>query len=60
MEIVQALKEFGITGFDAVLLVAIAYLARFILARYDADIQAKSALAEALNALSENIKDMRK
>lgn len=60
MEIVTALREFGITGFDAVLLMAIAYLARFILARYDADIQAKSSLAEALNALSENIKGMRK
>ena len=60
MEIVTALKEFGITGFDAVLLIAIAYLARFILARYDADIQAKSSLAEALHALSENIRDMRK
>lgn len=60
MELVTALKEFGITGFDAVLLIAIAYLARFILARYDADINAKSALAEALNALSENIKGMRK
>lgn len=60
MELVTALKEFGITGFDAVLLIAIAYLARFILTRYDADISAKSALAEALNALSDNIKDLRK
>jgi len=60
MEIVTALKEFGVTGINAVLLIAIAYLARFILTRYDADITAKSALAEALNALSENIKDLRK
>ena len=60
MEIVTALKEFGVTGFDAVLLIAIAYLARFILARYDADISAKSALAEALNSLSDHIKDLRK
>lgn len=60
MELVQALKEFGITGMTAVLLAAIGYLARFILTRYDADITAKLALAEALNALSENIKDLRK
>lgn len=60
MELVTALKEFGITGMTAVLLIAIAYLARFILTRYDADIAAKSSLAEALNALSENIKDLRK
>lgn len=60
MEIVNALKEFGITGMTAVLLAAIGYLARFILTRYDADITAKSALAEALDALSDNIKDLRK
>ena len=60
MEIVTALKEFGITGMTGVLLIAIAYLARFILTRYDADITARSSLAEALNALSENIKDLRK
>ena len=60
MEIVSSLKEFGISGFDAVLLAAIAYLARFILTRYDADITAKSALAEALNALSASIKDKQK
>jgi hypothetical protein len=60
MEIVQALKEFGITGMNAVMLAAIGYLARFILTRYDADITAKSSLAEALNSLSDNIKELRK
>lgn len=60
MEIVSALKELGITGLNAVLLAAIAFLGRFILARYDADITAKSSLAEALNSLSENIRDLRK
>lgn len=60
MELVTALKEFGITGMTAVLLGAVGYLARFILTRYDADITAKLQLAEALNALSENIKDLRK
>jgi hypothetical protein len=60
MEIVTALKEFGITGLNGVMLIAIAYLARFILARYDADIEAKSSLAEALNALSRQIRDMQK
>ena len=60
MEIVQSLKEFGITGFDAVLLCAIAYLARFILTRYDADIQAKISLSSALEKLSEAVKDLQK
>ena len=60
MEIVQVLKAFDITGLNAVLLLAVGFLGRFILSRYDADIEAKSSLAEALNALSENIKGMRK
>ncbi len=60
MEIVTALKEFGITGFDAVLLIAIAYLARFFLTRYDADITSKTELAKALFALTDSIKEMKK
>lgn len=60
MEIVTALKDFGINGMTAVLLAAIAYLARFILTRYDSDITAKANLAEALNSLKDTIKDLRK
>lgn len=60
MEIVDALKEFGITGMTAVLLAAIGYLARFILTRYDADINAKSSLASALEKLTEAIREVRK
>ncbi len=60
MELVTALKEFGITGMTAILLCAIAYLARFILTRYDSDIQAKIDLASALEKLSDSIKDLQK
>lgn len=60
MDAVQTLKEFGVTGFDAVLLCAIAYLARFILSRYEADINAKAALASALEKLTDLIREQRK
>lgn len=60
MEAVAALRDFGVTGLNAVLLAAIAYLARFILTRYDADINAKSALASALEKLTDAIRETRK
>ena len=57
MEIIAALKEFGITGMTAVLVASLAYLVHFILTRYDADITAKTALAISLQSLAEAIRE---
>lgn len=40
--------------------IAAAYLGRFVLTRYDRDIEAKSALASALEKLTDTIKEFHK
>lgn len=57
METVDILKLYGPLGMGWA---AAIYLGRFILTRYDADINAKSSLASALEKLTEAIREVRK
>ena len=53
MEIAEVLKLYGPLGMGWI---AAAYLGQFVLKRYDADIQAKTSLAVALQQLADAIK----
>lgn len=52
MEVVDIVKVYGPLGLGWVIA---AYLLKFILDRYNADIEARVALAQALNKLSDAI-----
>jgi hypothetical protein len=59
MDIINALKDFGITGTNGALLAALAFLVNWILKRYDTTIDATTKLAAALQAIALEIRELR-
>lgn len=56
MEVSEILKVYGPLGMGWVVAI---YLGRFILARYDKDLETKLTLAQALIELTEHVRELR-